>query len=854
MNKRFLRSLPPVIGLLLFGAALWILHHELKSFHYDDVMNSLREIPGRQLTLGFILTAANYGVLTGYDFLAFRYIRHPLPYLRIALASFIGYALSHNLGNALITGGSVRYRLYSSWGLSATEITRVVVFCIGTFWLGFFALGGVLLLTEPPEILHRLHTPFTTLRPAGALALMLVVAYLLLCVFKIPPLKIRGLEFTLPSSKISVIQVGLSCLDWTLAGSVFYILLPPSDALSYPAVLGIFMFSQMGGLISQIPGGLGVLESVAMLLLSPFFPASAILGSLLVYRAIYYLLPLLISVLLLGVYELLQRREPFIRITRIFSQWAPEVIPQILAFTTFIGGALLLFSGATPPVSSRFEWLRDLMPLPVLELSHFFGSLVGMGLLILARGLQQRLDASYFLTLILLAAGTVFSILKGLDFEEALVLAVFLVAFLPCRREFYRKASLIGERFTVGWIVAILLVILSSIWLGVFSYKHIEYSSELWWRFSFTGHASRFLRATVGALSLTLLFALAKLLRPVPVRPAFPGPNELDMALGVIRNSPRTAANLALLGDKSLLFNDRRTAFIMFGVEARSWVALGDPIGPETEMPELVWQFRELCDRYGGWTVFYQVDQTHLPLYLDVGLALQKLGEEGRVSLESFSLEGGSRKELRHEKNQLEKEGWVFEILPAESVPVLIPELKRISDGWLSRKNAREKGFSLGFFDARYLERFPVAVIRSKDRPDRIVAFANVWLGADREELSVDLMRYTPEAPHNVMDFLFIRLMLWGKAEGYRWFNLGMAPLSGFEDRALAPLWSRIGSFVFRHGEHFYNFQGIRRYKDKFEPEWKPKYLASPGGLSLPVILKDVAALIGGGLKGIVTR
>jgi phosphatidylglycerol lysyltransferase len=434
------------------------------------------------------------------------------------------------------------------------------------------------------------------------------------------------------------------------------------------------------------------------------------------------------------------------------------------------------------------------------------------------------------------------------------VLAVILVAFLPCRREFYRKASLIEERFTVGWIVAILLVILSSIWLGIFSYKHVEYSSELWWRFSFTGHASRFLRATVGILSLTLLFALAKLLRPVPVRPELPGSGELSTALAVIRKSPMTAGNLALLGDKSLLFNDRGTAFIMYGVEARSWVALGDPIGPETEMPELVWRFRELCDRYGGWTVFYQVDQARLPLYLDVGLALQKLGEEGRVSLEAFSLEGGTRKELRREKNRLEKEGWIFEVVPTEGVPALIPELKGISDGWLSQKNAREKGFSLGFFDARYLERFPAAVVRSKDRRDQIVAFANVLLGADREEISVDLMRYTPEAPSNVMDYLFIHLMLWGKAEGYRWFNLGMAPLSGFEDRALAPLWSRIGAFVFRHGEHFYNFQGIRHYKEKFEPEWKPKYLASPGGLSLPVILKDIAALIGGGLKGIVTR
>jgi phosphatidylglycerol lysyltransferase len=96
--------------------------------------------------------------------------------------------------------------------------------------------------------------------------------------------------------------------------------------------------------------------------------------------------------------------------------------------------------------------------------------------------------------------------------------------------------------------------------------------------------------------------------------------------------------------------------------------------------------------------------------------------------------------------------------------------------------------------------------------------------------------------------------MLWGKQQGYRWFNLGMAPMSGFEDRALAPLWSRVGSFLFRHGEHFYNFQGLRQYKEKFDSTWEPRYLASPGGLALPRIVTNVASLISGGLKGVVTK
>jgi phosphatidylglycerol lysyltransferase len=135
-----------------------------------------------------------------------------------------------------------------------------------------------------------------------------------------------------------------------------------------------------------------------------------------------------------------------------------------------------------------------------------------------------------------------------------------------------------------------------------------------------------------------------------------------------------------------------------------------------------------------------------------------------------------------------------------------------------------------------------------------VIAFANVWRGGEREQLSIDLMRYLPEAPRGIMEFLFIEIMLWGKAEGYRAFSLGMAPLSGLEDRALAPTWSRIGAYVFRHGEHFYNFQGLRQYKEKFDPVWQPRYLAAPGGLALPRAITDVANLISGGIKGIVAK
>jgi phosphatidylglycerol lysyltransferase len=169
----------------------------------------------------------------------------------------------------------------------------------------------------------------------------------------------------------------------------------------------------------------------------------------------------------------------------------------------------------------------------------------------------------------------------------------------------------------------------------------------------------------------------------------------------------------------------------------------------------------------------------------------------------------------------------------------------------MAGKKTREKGFSLGYFHPPYLARCPLAVARVDGR---IVAFTNLLAGGGREELSADLMRHLPGAPPGVMDFLFAEVMAWGRDAGYRWFNLGMAPLSGLPQHALAPLWGRVGSLLYRHGEHFYNCQGVRDFKEKFDPVWEPRYLASPGRVALPLVLAQVAALLSGGWKGVVSK
>ncbi|MBN2562655.1 MAG: bifunctional lysylphosphatidylglycerol flippase/synthetase MprF [Phycisphaerae bacterium] len=846
---RLVHLLGPTVAVLVFAGALWVMHRELHAYHFHEIVRKARELPSGHVWLAVLLTALGYASLTAYDALGFLYIRRSLPYPKIALTSFVAYAFSHNLGFAALTGSAVRYRLYSGWGFSAVEIARVAALTAVTFFLGFLTLCGMMFTFRPVALPASLPLPAFTIRLAGFVFLGLLGAYLAWSAMH-RPFRIRSWEFPAPPVWLSVSQIAVSCVDWALAASVLYVLLP-GMTLSFSAFLSTFLLAQIVGLASHVPGGLGVFESAMLLLLRPAVDAPTLIGSLLVFRATYYLLPLAVAVVLMGGYELARRRLALRRVVTYFEGWTTPVAPPLLAFTVFVGGAILLFSGSTPTLHGRLAWLRDFLPLPIVEFSHFLGSLAGAGLLVLARAIQRRLDIAYPLTIALLAMGVVASLLKGLDYEEAIALTVMLVAFIPCRRHFYRKAALIGQRFTFRWAAAILIVLLSSAWLGLFSYKHVDYSTDLWWHFSYAGDASRFLRTTVGIVAVVLFFAIARLMRPARRRVKSPTAADIEKAAAIIAQTPRTMSNFALLGDKSLLFNDECNAFVMYGVQRRSWIALGDPIGPTTEHRELVWRFHELCDRHGGWTVIHQVASGSLPMYVDVGLTPLKIGENARVLLQSFSLEGHSRKQFRQVENRFERDGCTFEIVPREQVPPLLPEFREVSDAWLADKNVREKRFAISFFDEAYLSRYAAAVVRQHGR---ILAFANIWSTERKDELSIDLMRYVPGAPNGVMDFLFSQLMLWGRQEGYQWFDLGMAPLSGLESHPLAPVWNRIGNRIFRHGEYFFNYQGLREYKDKFEPVWEPRYLVYPGGLILPNILLDFAALVSGGLRGVVAK
>ncbi len=835
------RRLGPLLGVVLFAFAIGVLHHVARGTDFPSLRESIRAISWLTIGAAVALTGAGYLVLTLYDQLACRHAGHPLPWRRVAMGSFIGHAFTHTLGNALLVGGSVRYRLYSASGLSAVEIALVIAFCFVGFWVGFLALAGMVFVIEPPPLVASLHLPFASARVLGGLFLIVPGAWLIASIALRRPLTIKGWSLRMPTPAMSAAQIALGAIEMSLRGLVLYILLPADIGLSYPAFLGAYLLAMVAGKISQVPGGLGVLEGVFLVLVPAAASSPATLGALAVYRGVYYLVPLMAAALMLGCFELSTRAENVRGAVAGIGSRFGLAVRHIMAACAVLAGATLVLGSVLPSDPARAQQLALWVPPMISESAHALCGALGMALLFAARGLQRKLLAAWRLSALLLVAGAALSLLRGFAWEEAAALLLLLTALLPCRRDFHRGIGLGSVEFIPGWIACFALVLLAAAGCGAFAYKHVEWSAQLWTTFAPGDDAARALRAFAAALAATAAVACARAFKPdeQPIPP--PSAAELERAARIAHASPDTLANLALLGDKQLLFSEDGEAFVMYRVEGRSYVALGDPVGPPEQRLELAWRFRELCDHHDGRPVFYQVRECSL--YADLGLSPVAIGDEARVPL-AFHRIGGSLASVA-KPGRLEEIGCALEVVPPELTLALLPELKRVADAWIAaHPRQADDGFAHGHFDPSWLARFPTAVVR---QAGVIVAFASVWTASARTELSLDLVRIAPDAPQGLLAPLFDAVMAWGHAEGFTWFSLGMAPLRGVSaptaTGALAMTGARLGRRVFAHGEHFASLAALRSFMETFHPVWEPRYLFSRGDLQLPRVIHDIVAL-----------
>ncbi|WP_334320204.1 bifunctional lysylphosphatidylglycerol flippase/synthetase MprF [Gilliamella apicola] len=843
---RYRQFITLLFGLSIFFVALILCWHLLKDINLCDLKNAADTLSIKAILFACLSTIGSYLMLIGCEWSATRYAGVKLKPSVITLGGICASAIGNAIGLSALSGGAIRCRLYFKQGLTTIDVARMSIFVTLSLGLTLPLLATLAALINTKNTMLALHLSknWIWLISSGIISLYAGILIFLYCNrLETKPNKDTQLfqlfhwSIRLPNLRLASYQFVITLIDTVLAGAILYFLLPIQP--HFTTFIMIYILALVAGVLSHIPGGVGVFEAVMLAAFSSEVGAASLTVALIIYRIIYILIPLFIASFLL----LINESKHLFTLPEV-KETETGIAAIIMAAAVFFAGVVMMFSSVLPGFNHYL--VNTFIPNKIINTAHLVASLIGVLCLLLSVGLRRRLYSAWVASVILLFLGSICSLLRGLHWIEAGTLLTIAMLLIYFRHAFYRKSRLNVLPFPIKSFAVCFCLIAVLVWLILFIYQDVPYNHSLWWQFELDTRVPRALRATLGSFILLICIMLYWLFHPALPILNSPKREELIKAHQIILDSAQPEGGLAMTGDKSLLFNESHTAFIMYAKRGRSMVALYDPIGDNTKRADLIWAFRDLCDAHHLRPVFYQVKAANLPFYMDIGLRTIKLGEEALVDLEEFNLSSKGYKDLRYTWNRCQRDGLSLEFYAPGSAP--LDELKVISDAWLKNKHSKEKQFSLGSFSKPYLDNFTIATIKFEGR---IIAFVNLLETNQHYSASIDLMRFAQNIPKLTMEFLMIGLILHYKEKGFKYFSLGMVPLSGMQRRRGAPLIQRLGALVFRRGGRFYNFQGLRRFKDKFATHWEPRYMAVPAGLDPFVALIDTTMLISGGLTGL---
>ncbi|WP_310830641.1 bifunctional lysylphosphatidylglycerol flippase/synthetase MprF [Paenibacillus pedocola] len=852
---RAVRMLFPVA---IIALVYWEGQHELKQVHLGLTIRELRHVPASAVMEMMGVALLSVAVMSAYDYLIRQHFRFRIGAWSTFRYAWIANTFNNLIGFAGLAGIGLRSLLYKKNGVPAAALAPALVFLSPLMITGLSLLSwGNLTGLLPAHGLMREHQwlIFAVWGMALYLPFFVIIQRSSLFAKWINRGQGRTPWLTVAAS------VGASFLEWLFAGITFWTI--GSHLLGgaeFVTLFSIYLVAAVAGILSMAPGGIGAFDLIALLGLTQLgHNSDQAMAVLVIYRLFYYVVPWLIGLVLAALEIGLQGRkntdqsgeilEPSLNIWQKIWGW-----PGQYTFLSDLGfwalgklvlasGLILLLSAATPELLYRLRMTEELLSLPVMRISHHLSVLIGFLLILLSRGISLRVRRAYLWTSVLLFGGAVFAFTKGFDYEEAVFLLLVALILWISRSRFYRISVPVNKQSILWWLLMTSLIALGYYLLGSYAHrgfmKHLPPGIRPEWLQQHGNVAV----AAAGSLAVSwLIVTMLAVLRPQRKAEEILADKDMERLEHFLAGTKGNAlTHLLFLGDKSFYWAQEGKVLFAFARTRDKLVVLGDPLGPRVLMNEAISEFRRAADLYGLSVVFYQATPEFLPVYHEQGYHFFKLGEEARVPLAGFTLSGKKNSDLRSVCNRFEREGYIFEIAEAPHSGTLLQELQAVSEEWLGGRT--EKGYSLGWFKASYMQLAPVALLRGAE--GRIAAFASIAPCYDGgTTVSIDLMRHRKDTPNGTMDYLFVHLLEWAKSQGYAWFNLGNAPLSSVGQNPGALREEKVARLVFVRGGHWYGFAGLRRYKEKFNPQWEPRYLAYPASLILPILTMDLVRLV----------
>ncbi|MDR2708691.1 MAG: phosphatidylglycerol lysyltransferase domain-containing protein [Elusimicrobiota bacterium] len=834
MKKWFKFILVP-IGLLIFIGALVLLREQVSSLSFDQIQEALSSISIWRILLAMCLALTYYLLLGGYDIIAYKYIdpKVPMSARDIFFTCFISNALGNNTGYSMLFGGSLRYRLYSIHNIPMLTVTKVLFFSSATIWLGLLTIGAVV-FTFTPVSFSEISGHNISSRIVGIIFLVVLCVYVFASLANIKSFSIFNKKISFPNIKIVAWQISLATLDWLVASFTLWALMPHAD-IPYFVLLKVFLISQLLGIISQVPGGMGVFEASIAILLPQAASNPEVIGGLLAYRAIFYFFPLSVALFMLFSYESLHFIKRIDEKTKMIGKAFSSVIVQALSVLTFFAGMLSMFIVA---VDLGLEHAK-LVGQWLFNVSHIILAFAATLLLFISRALQLRIAVSYKITCALLIVVTVLSVVIGKFAICGIYFVLLFVVFLHSKQYFYRTRSMLNLPFSAWWYIATFAIFFLFVWMGSFINKANLFAqlatNGILETFLSADNAGRFMRAAAASGIVFVFVVFDRLIRnPMGFRPQNLAKKDV---LKILNEHARyTYDYMALSPDKKALANKSKTAFIMYENISNLAFALSDPIGPESQKPELIWEFKENAERKSEEIAFIGIDKKYIRFYKDIELDIFPIGKAAKIFLPKFDPKGSFFKSII---SDVEKSGIKYETIlptsPSQIKEQIWPFFDRIN---FQDNFVKIKFLSGGYDKNRYLAN-PHSVLK---KDGEVFAFSVLEQTQNKNDFSSGLI-YFDKFDYEQFVFMLYKNCLYAKEKGFKWFDLGVTYFkpAGEDQKDIIKHFAKL----FSYAQYFKgDLESLHKIKEKFNPVWLEKFVAIDSNININLFLKSFASLI----------
>ena len=814
--KKYKNYIRTFLVLFIITLTTIIIRKEIKGINVSEIKELVKGTDVRAKVLFVIFGLITFSFATIYDFLLARYYKMEIPFKEVFTIGWISQSFNNFIGFGGVAGLTIRELMYDKYKVDKKIVNRILFIVIFSDMIGLFSLGL-------PSAIGLIQRQEYRLVPLLIIMFLMVVGFIFIDKFPVEKyVKDEGSIFIRAQRKLRLYISLQSTFEWFLAALFFAFTIRYYESdISILTACTVYVIATIVGIISMIPGGLGSFEACCVFVFNLMgYSTPKIVLSLLICRICYTIIPWIVGLLLLVFSTRGEVDKASIK--------KQNAISAVLSYSVLATGGLIVASMVVPQLFVKFKFISKLFPNYLLILNRRFTLICGLLLMALSTGIKNRVKVAHRLVIILLIMISILYYKMDKGYLETAICLVLIIG-LYINRDYFDGLS---ERISIRKFVKASTFIFFAFIVGIIVYNaknnvNFFYGMDKFSLYFIKNNLLHVLFPLIIAISICaiILGVERKYMEFEQV-----SADDIQRFEEFFGNYPYVSNTHSFyLRDKNMFINSKKTVLFIYRPYKDKIFVLGDPAGKEEDFDEAFDELIYMASRNKMDVVFFQITGKYLENFINQGFSLLKMGEDAQVNLETFSMAGKKFKILRRTLNSMETLNLRFKVVEPPFTDEFLEKLKDISDEWLG--NRREMQFSIGFFDKAYLQKAPIFIIEDDKK---IYAFANMFPIKGTEILSIDLMRQVKDGPDGIMDMMFLSIINWAKEQGYKRFDLGVAPLSNVGNKLYSNNKEKTVKLAYKYGNKIYGFQGLRKFKDKFTPEWSSVFLAYKDDFQLP--------------------